>query len=44
MGERFSDMEKAALVGKQASLGEIRPSEMGFPTEAKRIPRTESQN
>ena len=27
MGERFYDMEKAALVGKQASLEEIRPSE-----------------
>ena len=43
MGERFSDMEKAALVGKQASLGEIRPSEWDFLRRLREYPELKAK-
>ena len=43
MGERFSDMEKAALVGKQASLEEIRPSEWDFLRRLREYPELKAK-
>ena len=43
MGERFSDMEKAALVGKPASLEEIRPSEWDFLRRLREYPELKAK-
>jgi len=43
MGERFSDMEKAALVGKQASLEEIRPWEWDFLRRLREYPELKAK-
>ena len=43
MGERFSDMEKATLVGKPASLEEIRPSEWDFLRRLREYPELKAK-
>jgi PP-loop superfamily ATP-utilizing enzyme len=43
MGERFSDMEKAALAGKPTSLEEIRPAERDLLRRLREYPELKTK-
>jgi hypothetical protein len=43
MSERFSDMEKASLVGKQASVEEIRPGERDLLRRLREYPELKAK-